>query len=200
MRQVESGPSLATDLDVKLLCAAHHEAGHIVVAAAQGLRLRPQGLSIDPSGEGLACYFKQPDGSDTSRERVIVAMFAGFMAQKRFCEQRSCPVPYPMGVVLSPDWQEARQIISMLSAEYSSDDRTTIQRRLENRSDQFVERHWIAIEALAAALLAKSPEPLKPLKSGGAWSREGTAKYVPGEEVVSILGRYGIIAVCESDC
>ena len=51
-----------------------------------------------------------------------------------------------------------------------------------------------------AALLTKQWEPLKPLKSGCTWSHETTAKYVTGEEVVSILGRHGIAAVCDPDC
>jgi hypothetical protein len=59
---------------------------------------------------------------------------------------------------------------------------------------------WLVIKALATALLTKQWEPLKPLKSGCTWSHETTAKYVTGEEVVSILGRHGIAAVCDPDC
>lgn len=60
-------------VEVKLERAAHHESGHIVVAARLGLRLRPEGLNVDPAGEGLACCHKNPDNSDISKERVIVA-------------------------------------------------------------------------------------------------------------------------------
>jgi len=38
-------------LEQQIIRTAHHEAGHIVVAAAQSLRLRPEGLSVDERGE-----------------------------------------------------------------------------------------------------------------------------------------------------
>ena len=62
----------SNDMDIE--STAHHEAGHIVVAAVQRLRLLPQGLGVDPQGEGLACYFKQPDASDLS----VVGQFERF--------------------------------------------------------------------------------------------------------------------------
>jgi len=43
---------LQESLEVKIECAAHHEPGHIVVAAVQGLRLGPEGLILDSLGEG----------------------------------------------------------------------------------------------------------------------------------------------------
>lgn len=200
VRQGERNASGQEDLDLKIKCAAHHEAGHIVIAAAQGLSLRPEGLSVDPSGEGLACYCKRPNDSDISRERAIVTMLAGFMAQRRFCEEHSYPAPDPIGIILSPDWQEARQVISRLSAEaFSVDNATTILAKLENRSQHLVEQNWLAIEELAITLLAKEWEPLKALNSGSTWSSEFTAKYVAGEEVVGMLGQYGITAVCDPD-
>ena len=83
------------DLDVKMRRAAHHEAGHLVIAAVKELRLRPEGLSVDPLGEGLACYHKEPNGSDISRERIVVATFAGFYAEKLFCEEHGYPILAP---------------------------------------------------------------------------------------------------------
>jgi hypothetical protein len=74
------------------------------------------------------------------------------------------------------------------------------ERKLEDRLEHLIERHWLPIKALATALLAKDAEQLKPLKSGATWSHENTARYVIGEEAVSILGRYGIAAVCDPDC
>jgi hypothetical protein len=32
--------------------AAHHEAGHVVIAAVEGLRLRAEGIMLDATGEG----------------------------------------------------------------------------------------------------------------------------------------------------
>ena len=65
-------------------CAAHHEAGHLVVAAVLGLNIRPEGLMIDPKGFGLACYNKEPGNSDLSREKVILASLSGFKAEEQF--------------------------------------------------------------------------------------------------------------------
>ena len=208
VRQGERNTSVPEDVDVKRNCAAHHEAGHIVIAAAQELRLRPEGLMVDLRGEGLARYC-QPDESDPSRERVIIAMFAGFYAEKRFREERSYPAPSKDNLW---DWCEARKVLCRLSCapprnsaltgeEYSKHPKVApIQCKLENRSEHLVEQNWLAIKALATALLDKEWERLKPLKSGCTWSNETTAKYVAGEEVVSILGRYGIDAVCDPDC
>ena len=202
MGQWERNPIVPEDVDVKLKRAAHHEAGHIVVAAAQGLRLRPEGLSVDPSGEGLACYCKQPDGSDLLRERISVATFAGFYAERRFCEARSYPLPDAADWFRdSLDGREARKLISEMSVENLSERSVPVtQGKLQLQSQQLVEQHWPAIEALATALLARDWEPLRPLKSGGAWSKETTAKYVAGDEAVRILERYGLPAVCDADC
>ncbi len=182
-------PSVPDDVDVKVMRAAHHEAGHIVIAATQKLRLRPEGLGVDLRGEGLACYCKRPDDSDLSRERVIVATFAGYYAERRFCEERGYPASAPDQWFLhSLDGLEAREVISELSDEYLANENVpTIQRNLQSRSEQLVEEHWVAIAALAAALLAKEPEPLMPLKSGGVWSQERTARYLSGQEMVGTL-------------
>jgi hypothetical protein len=182
----------------KIESAARHEAGHIVIAAVQGLKLRPEGLMVDSGGRGLARYCTQPDESDPSREAVILATFAGFLAEKRFCEEHAHPFPEAMGILLSPDWVEARKLIRKLSDQYfSNENMTLVQSRLENRSKLLVEHHWRAIEGLATALLIKRPEPVKPLDSGDEWSNENSARCLRGEEAVALLSQYGIDATCE---
>lgn len=201
MRQRDPNPSDPQNIEMKLECAAHHEAGHIVIAATQELKLRPQGLIVDFYGNGLACYCKEPDESDLSRERVIIAAFAGFKAQERFCEEHSYPVPHAVGVILSDDWKHARLVICKLSAEYLSDDNAaTILPKLENWSAQLIDQNWPAIKALATALLAKDWEPLKPFKSGNKLSDAAMAKCLTGEEIVSLLAKCGIVAACDPDC
>jgi hypothetical protein len=189
------------DIEVKVTAVAHHEAGHLVIAAAMELPLRAEGLSIDPVGKGLACYCKQPDGTDASRKRVVVATFAGWYAQKRFCEQRS--IAFEQGPYLAStcDWWEARDVLCAMSKEYLSErDYFVAHELLARRSEALVEKHWFVIETLANALLGKTWEPLKPLKGGGQWSEQATAKYVVGEEVVSILTGCGIQPHCVSEC
>ena len=179
-------------LGERLTRTAHHEAGHTVAAAVQHLKLRPEGLSVDARGEGLACYHKEPDDSDESRERVIVATFAGYNSEIHLCDQRGYAAPEELQIIWSPDSREARHILTRLS--YLSVERTAfqIEEQLQNRSRQLIEQHWVVICAMAEALLAKEWEPVKALKSGNVWSQESTAKYLTGEEVASLLSRYGI--------
>src|ERR1700679_4173771 len=89
MQHEEPVTAAPDDIETKLSAVAHHEAGHMVIAAAVGLPLKPGGLSIDRVGEGLACYCFRPDETAVSQERVILATFAGWYAQKRFSDLRS---------------------------------------------------------------------------------------------------------------
>jgi hypothetical protein len=165
------------------------------------LPLRPEGLSIDPVGEGLACYCKRPDETDVSGERVIVSTFAGWYAQKRFCDQQAMDFAQGPYVISTRDWWEARDVLCAMSKAYFSQrDYSAAHEFLERRSEALVVENWRVIEILANALLSKEWEPLKPLPSGGQWSAQATAKYVVGEEVVSILGECGILARCVSEC
>jgi hypothetical protein len=75
-------------INVNCECGARHEPGHMVIAAVEGLRLRPEGLMVDPSGWGLACYHDALEDSDSARERNILAVLAGFAVEKRYREER----------------------------------------------------------------------------------------------------------------
>ncbi len=146
---------------------------------------------------GLSVYCTQPEASDYSRESVFVSTFAGDYASRRFCDEHSFPDLLDHNVVISPDSLEARKIIDTLSAEYlAGNDLWTVQRRLEKESKRLVDQHWLAIEALATALLAKNPEPMSPLKTGQKWwHQDGMVRYMAGEEAVEILAQHGIAAV-----
>jgi hypothetical protein len=183
------------DVETRVQCGAHHEAGHIAIAAAQELRLRPEGIMVDLRGDGLACYYKEPDESAISRGRIIVATLAGFRAEKRFRAESSYAERDEMDVINSDDGRDARTLMTTLPGEYWSN-----HRKLESRLEDLIEQHWLAIKALARALLAKVPEPLRPLKSGGQWSHDTKARYVLGKEVVTILGEFGIVAVFGPNC
>jgi hypothetical protein len=179
---------------------AYHEAGHIVIAAVRGLTLRPDGLMVIASGNGLSVYCTQPDESDPSRESVILSSFAGYWASKRFCDEYSCPELLDTTAVISPDWVEARKIVQELSTEYlARESLMKVQLRLEKQSKYLVDQHWPLIEALAIALLSKDPEPMRPLKDGTIWSNEtGPVRYMGGQEALEILAQHGIPAICES--
>jgi hypothetical protein len=87
------GSAPPDDIKTKLSAVAHHEAGHMVIAAAVGLAMRAAGFGIDPEGQGLACYCFRPEDTDVSRERVLLATFAGWYAQQRFCDLRGLACP-----------------------------------------------------------------------------------------------------------
>jgi hypothetical protein len=185
---------------MKLECGAHHEAGHIVIGAVQGLKLRAEGLIVDAVGEGLACYFKELEENDLSRERVAIASFAGFKAEKRLRQERSYSPLYELGITLSPDWVHARKAISELSPDYPlGDDREMIRIKLESVAELLVEENWATIQGLAAAVLARDLMPLQPLKSMTRWSDETMARYLTGEELVRVLKDRGIVAICAAD-
>jgi hypothetical protein len=189
------------DIEGRLKEVAHHEAGHVVIAAALGLRLRSEGLMIDTVGEGLACYCKDPAGSDALRERVMVATFAGCFAQNRFCKEQSRPPLEYFNTIFSTDWKEARGIVTKLSNEHlAGRSIVAFEEDLERQSGELVAENWLAIETVACALLAQDWEPLKPLRSGNQWSKQIMAKYITGDEAVRILERCGIAATWVLDC
>jgi hypothetical protein len=186
--------SAAEGVNVNLECGARHESGHIVIAASQGLRFKVEGLMVDPSGWGLACYHDAPDENDPSRERNITAVLAGFAVEMRFRNEHSYAARDYLDVTFNDDNVKARRLLGRLAGNYALNES-----RLKNRVERLIEQHWLPIEMLASALLAKDWEPLKPLKSGGRWSQENerTAKYVTGDEAARILKHHGIAAVCD---
>lgn len=179
-------------ISVNCECGARHEPGHIVIAAVEGLRLRSEGLMVDPSGSGLACYHDASEDSDSARERNILAVLAGFATEKRYREEQRYPSRDAMDVAHNPDNVVARTLLGKLAGDYWANGF-----RLRRQLNGLIEKHWFVIDALALVLLRQPWETIKPLKSGGQWSHpnETMAKYLPGEEVVRILGEHEIEAV-----
>lgn len=98
----------------------------------------------------------------------------------------------------SLDWKEARQVVHTLSQRHlSRDNHATAQRNLENRANFLIDQNWSVIKAIATALLSKEWEQVKPLKSGSESTTANAAKYMAGEQAVSLLREYGIPAVCD---
>lgn len=184
-------------IEDKLRRTAHHEAGHIVVAAQQGLHLRSDGVCVDPVGWGLACYWKEPEDNDSSRSSVIVSTFAGFNAEEEFCQLHSLPILNGIPLIWSPDWNEARKIVTRLSILSPTNTAFTVEQSLQDHSRTLVKQHWPAIQAVADRLLSKEWEPIRALKSEDVWSGQTTAKYLSGEELVSLLALFDIPAICQ---
>jgi hypothetical protein len=188
-------------IEARLAIAAHHEAGHIVIAAVEGLRLRPEGIMVDTEAEGLACYCREPEDSDGSRERVMLSTFAGCFAQNRFCKEHEYTELEYLARIWSCDWKEARGIATKLSDTYLAGRGIgKTQEAIERQSEALVAEKWPVITAVAAALLAGEWEPVKPLKSGGQWAKGTSAKYLTGDDVAKTVGAFGITAACVREC
>ena len=147
---------------------------------------------VDPSGWGLACYHDALEDSESARERNILAVLAGFAVEKRYREERRYPPREDMDFTLNRDNVVARTRLGKLNGDYWTNDF-----RLREQLKGLIEKHWLATDALASALLRKNWETIRPLKSGDRWSdpNETMAKYLAGGEAVRILAEHGIEAV-----
>jgi hypothetical protein len=191
----------AEDIEAKIIIAAHHEAGHAVIAAERGLRVRAEGIMVGQDAEGLACYCKQPDATDASVEANVLASFAGCYAENYFRRQQGYPERDYETLTWSLDWREARGIEGRFSWDYLAGRIIpTVHTILEAKAEQLVAANWPVIAALAKALLDKPWEPKKDLKSGAQWSNAAMAKYLLGEEIVEILRPLGINATWVQEC
>jgi hypothetical protein len=185
-------------LESRMIAAAHHEAGHIVVAAACGLRLRPKGIIIDPAAQGLACYDIEPNGSDALRKLILISTFAGFYAEQRCREQFGfwdCPENW---LALGDGWQ-ANEIVGAISPKNLVEGNVfATADEAKRRSRYVVAEKWSAITRIAEAVMAKGWGPLPEFKPEDQWSKEATAKQLTGDEIVELLYHMGIQAACMS--
>jgi len=75
-----------------------------------------------------------------------------------------------------------------------------VQSDLKEQAILAVAANWPAIESLAQELLSRQWERKKALNSGGKWSDAEMAKYLLGDEIVTLLIPFGINAVCVETC
>jgi len=183
--------------DMKI--AARHEAGHLVVAAVEGLRLRDDGIILAADAQGIACYCKEAK-NDPERKSVAKATYAGYYAESRFCAALGLPGK-------PEDWQawgdgdEAAKIINAMDdASLKNGTVSATMAELQAAAKAFVEQHWTAIEAVADALLAKPLEPLRQFKSGNGWTDQSEARHLTGAEVADVLNGIGIRVAVVANC
>ena len=115
---VEQAAIEGEDLAARISAAAHHEAGHVVIAASRGLALRAEGIMVGQDASGLACFCKRPQGTDASVEAIIIASFAGCYAENYFRNLRGYQVRDYWTIQWSLDWKEARGIEGQFSDVY----------------------------------------------------------------------------------
>jgi ATP-dependent Zn protease len=118
--------------DKYLESVAYHEAGHAIVAAAQGLPILREGVRLDRAGCGLMCYrYRNPDLSIRWKEAVVVS-FAGLPSQQLIYPD--CPTARSQD-----DEMSARSYMMVESLEGL--DLGTIKSRLRERSRFLVEQY-----------------------------------------------------------
>ena len=100
-----------------------------------------------------------------------------------------------LGVIWSTDWKEARALEPKFSNAYLGDKSiSAVHEQLEAKADEIVAQYWPAIERVAKILLARNWEPKKVFESGTEWSESANAKYITGEELVTVFDSLGITA------
>jgi hypothetical protein len=163
--------------------AAYHEAGHVVVAIAQGLPILQEGICIDRNGGGLARYVE----SSIGLEQVVVAIKAGYMAQERFYP--GCPYAFA--------YVDVDKVLKLLETVYTNRPLLdAAQDRLNLVCRRLVSKHWNAIETLATSLWAKNWEPQR---ADRRWSADADEKRMEGAEIVDRLRSYQLEAVVFGD-
>jgi hypothetical protein len=175
--------------------AAFHEAGHVVIAALQGLWLRARGMHVDLEGNGIAYYGHRLPGDlsnsaedQQEREKTIVALHAGRIAQVRVFPE--CP---------DANWAGDENVVrALLDEMYTSDlnVRSAAAQRLQQQAQELVRGHWAPIHSLATELLSKPSTEQPPIEIEENWSHGKTRleRWIPASEVVQILRSYGIVA------
>jgi len=157
---------------------AYHEAGHAIVAAAQGLPILREGVRLDRAGCGLMCYrFRNPDLSIQWKEAVVVS-FAGLPSQQLIYPD--CPT------VRSQD-DETSALSYMMAQSLEGQDLETIKSVLRDRSRFLVQQYSEAIKALGAALWAKQW-----VDREIDWTPFPKEKAIGGREVVLLANQFGI--------
>jgi len=167
---------------------AHHEAGHLVVAAVKGLPLQRKGVKIDSCGRGLSQYEGGQccDDADMNwynhfSERAIVSLCAGLIAQKRFFDG---------------DWnkyaaQDRRDIECHLRGLWrheDSDEAKALLVKCRCEAENIVDQRWCAIKEIAETIWNQD---WTKRKATHGWS--DLQKRVEWNMVHKILQKWGIV-------
>jgi hypothetical protein len=188
-------PRLARIKEEYVNSAAYHEAGHTVIAAVKGLWLRARGLHVDPEGSGITYYGHRLPGDlsksakdQEEREKTIVALNAGRIAQVRVFPE--CP---------DDNWAADVGVVTALLDEMFATDvtaRSAADERLQQNAYDLVGRHWAPIHGLVTELISKPWTEQPPIEINENWSRGKTKqeRWLPGSEMIRILSGFGITA------
>jgi hypothetical protein len=175
--------------------SAYHEAGHAVVAAAQGMRLSRHGVHVDADGRGMAFYdFRKPLRISTApslvtREQTIIATHAGLIAQQKF--HPGCSV---LGA--SDDNCLVDELLKEIEAEgdFIGSEYLRAQLDLPVAAKNLVHNHWSAIEAVAQELWGQPYAKRDEDEPWRGWSDHPLDRRLTGMRVREILEPLGVKA------
>jgi hypothetical protein len=170
---------------------AYHEAGHIVVAAVQGMRISRHGVRIDNAGLGISYYeTRKPKRISTApcaatREQTIIAAKAGLMAQQKFHPDCSIEGAWDDDIRINELLDEIRseEEFPFLEVEYT---RALIDTYRE--AQRLVKLHWPAIELLGRSLWNQEEIPFALDQPNPEWTKKGKERLLLGYPVAEILG------------
>jgi hypothetical protein len=194
-----------TDNDARDFCkrkyvesCAYHEAGHVVIGAVGRIPLRKQGIRVDQEGMGYSHYKTMKVtgvrhvGRDPKREKAIRSTQAGYMSQEKYYLRFFKQLP-PSG-----SFHDTNYINGLLDEMYDSRQQFFDEKnRLAAETQQLVNQHWQAIEAVAQTLIKKTPKSQAPLSGERRWSTQLSEKQLDGYEVVALLTQFNIRASVE---
>jgi len=183
---------------------AYHEAGHIVVAAAQGMLLCIHGVHVDRDGKGISYYDnRKPEPVrrelDRKGEQTIISLFAGLIAQQKF--HANCSTAGASHDSAWIEWLLAQMYLGGHSAaemRMSEARLAEARQKLREEAIRLVDTHWTVIEALAKALLANSWMQRPPCEPEPGWSELPEEKTIDGAGILAILKGHGIFTSLSS--
>jgi hypothetical protein len=135
--------------NIQALIAAHHEAGHAVIAHMLGCRVGR--VSVDE--DSGATLIKWSGGGEQRIERQILTNLAGPFAQRRFAPRSHWRSRSHAGFASGYDFDNVTGLICRLH------DNAKVAKRyrayMEARAEALVDQYWLHIESVAKALLKR---------------------------------------------
>jgi hypothetical protein len=161
--------------------SAYHESGHIVIAGAVGLDLRPKGIviyEVQNVTDGLACYWEDVGETET----VLLALRAGQLAQ-----MKQFPRSDTWGSM--PDIQAFARIFH---AQFGPNGLGDMHMKINAQVRTLLEEHWTAIGAVAQAIIDSEWIPVESTEHPLA----NRKKHLSGDTLVAILGNMAFLQKC----
>jgi hypothetical protein len=133
--------------NIQALIAAHHEAGHAVIAHMLGCRVERVSVDED-SGATLIRWFGR---GEQRIERQILSNLAGPFAQRRFAPRSHWRSRSHAGFASGYDFDNVTGLIFDLHGKGKVAEK--YRAYMEARAEALVDQHWLRIESVAKALL-----------------------------------------------